>query len=101
MEHTLRERIGHFIVQANLDVIEHRQPGKQADVLEGARHAQLANLVRLFANQVLAVQPDTAVGRAVHAGQHIERRGLARAVRADEADQPAFFDLHAQVVHGA
>ena len=72
--------VGDLVVQTGLYVIQHAQLREQADVLERAGNAQLADFMRLFADEVLSVQTDAAVGRAVHAGQHIERGGLACAV---------------------
>ena len=101
VHHALKQVIRDLIMQGDLDVVQHGQLLEQADVLERTRHTQLADIVRLFADQVLIVQTDAAVGRAIYAGQHVEDRGLARAVRANQADQRAFFNFHGQVVHGA
>ena len=40
-----------------------------------------------------------AAGGIEQAGEHLERGGFARAVRAEEADEFAGFDLEADVVH--
>ncbi len=88
-------------MQAGLYVVQHGQLGKQADVLERARHAHFADIVRLFPDQVLPVQPDAAIRRAVHAGQHVEHSGFARAVRTDQAYQPALLYFHGKLVNSA
>ena len=88
-------------MQTGLNVVQHGQVGKQADVLERARHTHLADVVRFFTDQVLSIQTDTAVRWAVHAGQHIEHGRLACAVRPDQADQTALFNFHAQLIDGA
>ena len=66
-------------------VLERRQIGEQADVLEGARDAGGGDLVRLEPGERAAVERERArVGR-VDPGQHVEQRRLAGAVRADQA----------------
>ena len=81
-------------------VVKHRHAGKQADVLEGAGHAQLGDLVRALAGDVLAQERDPALGGLVHAGHHVEGGGLARAVGTDQGHDLALVDVHRQVVHG-
>ncbi len=64
-------------------VIEHGQFLKQADILEGTRHARFIDLNRLFADQIFAVQQNNAVARLIDARQQVKYRRLARAVRTD------------------
>ncbi len=100
-------------------IFEHRHAAEQADILEGARHAGgRGNFVALHPFQQkrrLAgrmVEGDHALGRLVEAGDAVEDRCLARAVRPDESgdlaapgregeivdrDQPA--KAHGQVVN--
>ena len=63
MEHALRERVGDLVVQTGLYVIQHAQLREQADVLERTGNAQFTNFMWLFADEVLSVQTDAAVGR--------------------------------------
>src|SRR5688572_4452708 len=66
-------------------VLERRQVHEQADVLERAADAGGGDLVRLEAGEAAAVEAEAAAVGLVDAGEHVEQRGLARAVRADEA----------------
>src|SRR5882724_3562040 len=59
------------------------------DDLERAAQAQCADLVRGHPRDVAAVEEDAALVRGVEARDDIEEGGLARAVRADDADDLA------------
>ncbi|MCY1304365.1 hypothetical protein D9M70_541150 [compost metagenome] len=65
-------------------VVEHREVGEQAQVLEGAAHAQAADGVRRLAHDVAAQEADHARVGFDHAGEHVDHGALAGAVRADE-----------------
>ena len=54
----------------------------------------------MVANDRLAHEADLTVRRLIHAGDGVERGGLARAVGTDERDDLALVDLKAQVVDG-
>ena len=56
--------------------------------------------VRRLAGDVVAVEDDPAGGRLVDAGEHVEERRLAGAVRADQADDRAARDREVDVVDG-
>ena len=107
-------------------IVEHGLGLPQADVLERARHAELGDPVgrrvehgqlnefsgllalvillhlalRMVADDRLAHEADLTVRRLIHAGDGVERCGLARAVGTDERDDLALVDLKAQVVDG-
>ena len=107
-------------------IVEHGLGLPQADVLERARHAELGDPVgrrvqngcgeelfgllalvallhlalRMVADDRLAHEADLTVRRLIHAGDGVERGGLARAVGTDERDDLALVDLKAQVVDG-
>jgi hypothetical protein len=71
------------------DVVEQRERREHVGALERAREAQVRDAVRRRAGDVLAVEeiwPD--VGAKV-AGEQVEERGLAGAVRADDRVQRA------------
>ena len=86
-EDGLQDAVLDMVVEGNLDVLEDRELRKQADVLECARDAALRDLVRLEADDALALKRDRARRRLIDARQHVEGRRLAGAVRADEADE--------------
>ena len=61
----------------------------------GLRHLA----VREILDHAHAVDVDSAVGRFVNAGDHVERRRLACTVRSDQTDDFIFADLQIQIVH--
>src|SRR5690606_15304091 len=85
-------------VHAGHDVLEHRHLAEQPDVLEGAGDAGLGNLVRFAPHHLLAVEADGAALRLVEAGDAVEERGLAGAVRSDEAGDGASRDAEIDAV---
>jgi len=66
-------------------VVEHRQRRQQARLLEGAGDAEARAVLHGRGRQVFAVEPDPAAVRLVVAGEEVEQRRLAAAVRADQA----------------
>src|ERR1043166_1081611 len=91
-------------VPADHHVLERRKVGEQADVLEGARDAGDRHLMGRQPAQRLVVEREApAVGR-VDPGEHVEERGLAGAVGADQAEDFPGRDLErhfAQRLHAA
>ncbi len=79
-------------VPADHHVLQRRQVLEQADVLERARDAALGDLVRLQPVERLAVEGEVPAVGAVDAGEHVEQRGLAGAVRPDQAVDLAAVD---------
>ncbi len=74
---------GRRALRGQPQVLAHRQREEQARHLERARHAALhAAMVRL-ARHVVAVEHDAPAAHRLGAGEHVEQRGLARAVGAD------------------
>ena len=64
----------------------HRQIGKQRDVLEGAADADLGDPVRRARQDARAFHQDVAGRRLIEPGEAVEQRGLAGAVRSDQAE---------------
>ena len=87
-------------VHAHEDVFERRHLLEQADVLERAPDAPLGHEVRRPVGDVLACELDDAGRHLVDAGDHVEERRLAGAVRPDEAYDRALGDREVDVVHG-
>jgi hypothetical protein len=92
--------VGVVVVAAEHEVVQHGEIGEQLDVLERAGNAELGDLVRGLADQIGAGEGDTARLRAVHPGQHVEDRGLACAVRADDREQLVAADRERDPVDG-
>src|SRR5918998_6686362 len=79
-------------------VLEHRQPAHETDVLERATDTTGDSPVRRKKGDVLASVRDRAGVRLIEPGDAVEQRGLARAVRADEADDLPFGHVDVDVV---
>src|SRR4051812_22121290 len=56
-------------VGADPDVVEHREVGKQCDVLEGAADAYFGDLVRRTGEDALAFEQDIALARLIEPGE--------------------------------
>src|SRR5262249_22013678 len=82
-------------------VVQRGQRPEQPDVLEGAREAQLVDLVRLPSVDPLAADPDLPVGGRVDAGQEVEGGGLPRSVGPDQALEVTAADLQIEAVQRA
>ena len=106
-------------VLGNQYIFIHTQVFEETNVLEGAGNAQLRDLAGLFAGDVNFLRDLAGLfagdvnflpvcfgidyppfGRCVHAGDVVEGRGLARAVRADEGNDFMFFYNNIQIVDG-
>ena len=87
-------------VAADHHVLDRAQVGEQADVLERARQAGIGHFMRLLARHGLTIEGAGAVLRDIQAGQHVEQRGLARAVGADQAVDLALLNVEADVRQG-
>src|SRR5687768_3496636 len=85
-------------VPADHHVLKRRQVGEQADVLEGARDSGLRHVVRLQPAQAAPAEGERAGVGGVDPGQHVEERGLARAVRSDQAVDLALTDREGDVL---
>ena len=81
-------------------VLHQRHVGEKAQVLEGARNTLLDNPVRLQSGNVLTCEQYAAVIRLDEAGDKIEERRLAGAVRPNDADDRTRHDVEIDAVHG-
>ena len=89
LEHRAQDPALQPRVHADEHVLERGHALEEADVLERAPDAALGDRVRRLAGDVVAVEDDLARGRLVDAGEHVEERRLAGAVRPDQADDRA------------
>ena len=71
---------------------------KQSDVLEGAADADFGDPVRRPLQDALAFHQDVAGARLVEPAQAIEQRGLAGAVRPDQAEDLALMHVERHAV---
>src|SRR3990167_8051651 len=83
---------------AEHDVVAHRQGAEHRQVLEGAAHAQLGDLVGGRAGDRLPFEQDVTGLVVVEPGQAVEQGGLARAVGADQAAHMAAVHVEAHAV---
>ena len=81
-------------------VLEGRHVLEEPNVLKRPADSALGDRVGRLAGHVLAVEHDPAGGRPVDAGEHVEERGLARAVRADQRNDRAARNREVDVVRG-
>jgi hypothetical protein len=80
-------------------VIEHRQAAEKADVLKRARQAEKGELMRFAAQNGTAIERNVSRGGLINAGDEIEHRGFARAVRANQPDQIIAPDFEIEFRH--
>ena len=85
-------------LQAERDIVAHRQMRKQRVVLE---HHVDRPLMRQHRRDVPAVEQDPALVRRLEAGEHPQQRGLAAAGRAEQREEFARPDVERQPVHRA
>src|SRR6218665_456468 len=86
--------------QRELEVLQHREVLIDRGRLELAAHAGAHDLILVQAAEVRAVEQHPARARPGLAADHVQQRGLARAVRADDQAQLVALDREAQAVHG-
>jgi hypothetical protein len=85
-------------VRADHDVLEQRHGREQREVLERAGDAVVGDAVRLDAQQIGAVEVESAGGRLVDPADDIEHRRLARAVGSDQPANLTLVDRERQTV---
>ena len=96
----VQEPVGLFLVAAHEHVVHHRQHRHDVQLLIHAGDAGLAGLHRIGEGNLVSVDVDFTLFGNVHAGQHFDQRGFARAVLANQAVNLAGLDLNMHVVHG-
>ena len=78
-----REAVPRDAPAGEVDIVDHRQPGEERGDLIGAPEAAADALMRRESRHVLAEEADHAGARREIAGDAVEQRGLAGAVRAE------------------
>ena len=79
-------------------VLEHGELLERLRDLMGAADAGAAASLRRRAGEVTAVEANGAAARRKAAGDQVEQRGLARAVRPDDAERLARRDRQIEIV---
>ena len=88
----------HVAVASDQQIIDNAGMFEYRQVLERAPHAKRRNLVGCFACNVLAIQGDCARCHRKNPADHVEHRGLAGSVGADQAENLALEDRKAHIV---
>ena len=83
---------------ADEHVLEHAHVRERLRDLERTADALAAAILPRDTGDVLAVETDPTLVGPIHAGDQVEQRGLAGAVRPDDAQCFSVVQLHAQVV---
>src|SRR5882672_8214496 len=81
-------------------ILEHRQPVGRPRNLKGAADAAVDDPVRRQSRDLGTGEFDRARRWPQRAGEHVEDRALAGAVRADQAENLALIDLERYLVDG-
>src|SRR5262245_28910331 len=76
---------------AQEQIVQHRRMRELAEVLKGARDAQACDLVGLEAQEITPIEGYASRHGLIDTGEHIEQRGLARAVWANHGKQLALW----------
>ena len=97
---TARDAAGLAIIGGERHVFDERELAKRSRDLKRAGNALPADGVRSQAGDLGALETDRSVRGAQRAGNQVERRGLARPVRADEADNLPLTRLEGDLVDG-
>src|SRR5262249_27157877 len=71
---------------------------EQANVLERPREAETCDVLGWQLADIAAVEQDASTAQLEQAGDHVDDRGLACAVRADQPGDPARRNSHGQVL---
>ncbi len=85
---------------ADHHVLEHRHRAKEGQVLERAPDAERGNAVPRHAKERAAGERDVTALARVEPRDAVEERGLAGAVRADQADDAALRDDEGHAIEG-
>ena len=85
--------------RAELEVLQHGHVGKQLAALRDLDHAAAHDVRGVEAGECHTLEGD-APGTRHQPGDRVEQAGLARAVRADEADDLAVAHLERHAAHG-
>jgi hypothetical protein len=83
-----------------VEVVLHAETGEEARLLVGTPHPELRARTGRELRDLLAVELDRARARWEVAGDHVEERRLAGAVRAEDRAPLAVRDIQVDVAHG-
>ncbi len=75
-------------------VVQHRQPGKQFQVLESPGNAHVGDLVRGGMGQILVLISDLSCSGMVKSGDAVEHAGFSRPVGSDDGGDQSRLNGH-------
>jgi hypothetical protein len=94
-----REYAGfHMNVTPEKKIVYAAQMCEKLDVLERSGDPHTSGLMRLLAHNLLALKPYAAGIGAVDSRNAVENGGLPRAIRADNREDSAAFNIHGDFV---
>src|SRR5262245_7786294 len=93
-----RRRIASAQHRADQHIVFDGERGERSHQLKGAAYAAATDLIRLKSLDAFPAESDRTPIRREGAGNDVEQRGLARAVRADDGADRATRDLEADVI---
>jgi len=82
------------------NVLENRETVEQPKMLERPAHAGGSDRARRLTVDLLTKKDDLAAVGSVDTREHIQQRGLARAVRSNQSDEFALTELERDLVDG-
>ena len=82
-------------------VVEHREGRQQTRFLKGARYAEIGSLLNAGERNAGLIECDFSAVGPIIAGEQIEQRGLAAAIRTDQAVHLAGFQLQRDLRQGS
>ena len=86
-------------VATDEQVLQHRLTLEQLRVLKGAGNAEFGNAVGRQPGDFLAVEGDGAIVHVIDAADEIKHCGLARPIRADDAEHLPKLNRERQLAH--
>src|SRR5207342_3513520 len=78
----------------------HRHVRKHAPALRTVRDSEIQNAPRRGVSNIFSLKANSSSDRAQHARDRLQRRRLARAIGADQADELALAYLERKSAHG-
>ena len=87
-------------MRAGQNILSHCHGFKQGQVLESTPQAKRRHAVARFMGGGMTIKAHAALIRAIDATDNVEKRGLARAIRANQAADLARFDIKGNAGYG-
>ncbi len=99
-EYSLDDCVLLAVVQTYLNVVDNGHILEKPYILKGTGYSLAVYLYGGLPREVLAVESKASRCRLIDPGQHIEHRGLSRAVGTDKSVKLSLFHLKGKIVNG-